>query len=83
MAPLRSTRAMASICCSPPDSRVPGKSRALAQHRELVVDLLQASRPTPAGDRREQEVLLDRERGVDAAVVGHPARARGGPARRG
>ena len=74
-APIRSTRAMASICCSPPDSLVPGKSPALVQHRELP------RRPAPASTRPcsttggSGEVLRDGQAGVDAAVVGHPAEA--------
>ena len=34
-------RAMASICCSPPDSVPPGLAAPLGQHREVAVDLLQ------------------------------------------
>src|SRR5438128_8001042 len=47
---------------------------ALLQHRERLEDALE--RPARGADlRRQQEVLLDRERRVDAAVVGDVAEA--------
>ena len=51
---------------------------ALGEHGERLVDPLQ--RPGPVGDLgREEQVLLHREAGVDAAVVLDPAHAGAGP----
>ena len=71
-APVRSTRASASICCSPPDSFVPGERGARAARGTSRRPAPATTGPAPT-DGREREVLLDRQAGVDAAVVGDVA----------
>jgi len=52
-------RAIASICCSPPESWLPMLVRAFLQARKQAVDALAVPWPGPGHDR---QVFLDRER---------------------
>ena len=63
-----SARAIASICCSPPDRSVPRLVAALLEPREHLVDALE--RPALGrGQAGQHQVLLDVEAAEDAAVL--------------
>ena len=68
-------RAMASICCSPPDSVPPGLVAPLGQQREVLEHLVQQlllARLADAGAvEAGAQVLHDGEQLEDAAVLGH------------
>ena len=65
---------MASICCSPPERRVPWLLLPLQEVREQAVDRLVGH--AAGTDLREQrQVLLGREAGEDAALLGTVADA--------
>ena len=70
-------RAIASICCSPPDSKPGAAVQALLQAREageqrldlgLDIDVL-------AGVRAEQEIVAHAELGEHLAALGHQDQA--------
>ncbi len=75
-----SARAIASICCSPPESWLPMLPRRSASRGKSSID----GRQVPAaGARRDGEVLLHRQRREDLALLRHPAEAQlGAPVRR-
>ena len=60
LTPVRSMRAMASICCSPPESLVPWLARRSFEVREERVDLVDAQAAL-GDDRRQHQVLLHRQ----------------------
>ena len=68
---------MVSICCWPPDSTPPRRSRISARsgNSANTCSSRQVVLPSGAGAPRDVEVLPDRELGKDAAVLGHEADA--------
>ena len=70
-----SARAIASICCSPPDNCSAAIVAAGSETGEIVEYAL--DRPAAVGDRarRDREILLDRERGKDRARLLHEGNA--------
>ena len=75
-----STRAIASICCSPPDSVVPCWRRRSRRRGKAAIDLRQRGAVGGAAAPRhlheaERQVLLHREPGKDAAILRHEADA--------
>ncbi len=63
-----SARAIASICCSPPDRSVPRLPRRSLQPREHLVDAVE--RPALRGGQPgDHEVLLDAQAAEDAALL--------------
>jgi hypothetical protein len=81
-APVRRMRAIASICCSPPDSLVPWLRRRSNRFGKERVDLVEPE-PARPHHRRQQQILLDIEAGEDAALLGAIADAEPGDPVRG
>ena len=74
-----SARAIASICCSPPDS-VPACWRRRSRSGEIAEHALEIGAPRRLSRRRvgaEPQILLDRQFHERAAAVRHVARRRG------
>ncbi len=67
-----SARAVASICCSPPESWLPLDSRRSFRRGNSSNTAPRSQRPGRDGDR---QVLLDREVGENLALLRHPADA--------
>ena len=70
-----SARAIASICCSPPESWLPKFALPLLEAREDLVDARDVPGPGP---RDRGQVLLDGERREHVALLRHPAESRCG-----
>ena len=82
---LISARAMASICCSPPDMRAGRLVAALAEAGERLVPALEVGVDLAvlAGDGAEPEVLVDGEVAEGAPALRHVGDARAGDGLRG
>ena len=75
-----SARAIASICCSPPDNLITEIAPPLGKPRKQVVHLRQVP---SAGTRGDGEIFLHRQRRKNLALLRHPADAGpGAPMRR-
>ena len=80
-----SARAIASICCSPPDNWPPicVCARAIQGNSSTIASVVQRGLPAGSGCRGGGEVLPHREAGEDAAPLRHQAEAELGDAERG
>ena len=74
-----SARAIASICCSPPDNCGPAVAAAGCKIGEVVEDALHGPAAVPLRRaRRDGQILLDRERRKNRARLLHEGDARTG-----
>ena len=72
---MQSARAMASICCSPPESVPETWAEALAQAREEGEGAVAGGGAVAAGHQPDLEVLGDGELGEEPAALRHPGDA--------